>query len=46
MNTVRIFTYKYKEGVWYVIKRGKVKDDRIQMPGGIAIGDQCDEAYK
>ena len=28
------------------MKKGKVEDDRIQMPGGIAIGDQGDKAYK
>ena len=53
MNTVRVFTedIKMKFGIskcaTLVMKRGrKVEDDRIQMPGGIAIGDVSDGAYK
>ena len=52
MNTVRVFTedIKMKFGIskcaTLVMKSGrKVEDDRIQMPGGIAIGDLGYGAY-
>ena len=53
MNPVRIFTdsIKMKFGIskcaTLVMKRGrKVEEDRIQMPGGIAIEDLADKAHK